>query len=129
MTRRTNCRASARLLGGGAQTAPGAPADDADALDDPPEVRELMEELGEDTRGRVGGAAGLFGGVLPRGPLGAVSTLATGVVALTSEALVRAGDLADELLFSTPLGEWLRETQGFGWRWLLVIAAHSTRLR
>jgi hypothetical protein len=71
-------------------------------------VRELLEELGEAPRGRAGGAGGPFGGVLPRGPLGAVSTLATGVVALTSEALVRAGDLADRLLFSTPLGETLR---------------------
>ena len=105
MGRQPERRPSVWLPGGGTHAAQPA-ADDPDALDDPPEVRELMEELGEAPRGRGAGAAGgPFGGFLPRGPLGAVSTLATGVVALTSEALVRVGDLADRLLFSTPLGE------------------------
>ena len=63
-----------------------------------------MEELGEDPRGRGGGAAGALGGVLPRGPLSVVSTLATGVVALGTQALVWAGDAGDRLLFNTPLG-------------------------
>ena len=80
-----------------------AHADDPDALDDPPEVREIMEELGEDPRGR-GGAAGALGDILPRGPLSVVSTLATGVVALSTQLLVWAGDVGDRLLFSTPLG-------------------------
>ncbi len=81
-----------------------AHADDPNALDDPPEVREIMEELGEDPRGRGSGAAGALGGVLPRGPLSVVSTLATGVVALGTQALVWAGDAGDRLLFNTPLG-------------------------
>ena len=84
--------------------------EDPDALDDPPEVKEIMEELGEDpSRGRRGMAAaagGPFGGgALPRGgPLGVVSTLATGVVALSTQALVWAGDVGDRVLFNSPLG-------------------------
>lgn len=60
-------------------------------------MRELLEEMGED-KGSGGGV------LLPRGPLGMVSTLAAGVVAASSLALVYLGDVADYCIFSTPLG-------------------------
>ena len=42
--------------------------------------------------------------MLPRRPLGMASTLATGVISVSAMAMVVIGDLADHLLFATPLG-------------------------
>lgn len=42
--------------------------------------------------------------MLPRGPLGMASTLATGVVSVSAMAMVLVGELADHLIFATPLG-------------------------
>ena len=42
--------------------------------------------------------------MLPRGPLGMASTLATGVISVSAMAMVLIGDLADHLIFATPLG-------------------------
>jgi len=86
----------------GASAGPPEESEDAgeeedDGGMDPPEVNEFLAEMGE------GGSSGNRGARPPQGPLGVVSTIAFGTIAVALSTVGALQDLADQVMFSNPL--------------------------
>ena len=73
-----------------------------EGFDEPPEVKELLEELGENRAAAAAAASGTV--AVPGGPFGFVSTIATGAIVATTIAIIVACDILDDIAFRTPLG-------------------------
>jgi hypothetical protein len=85
----------------GASAAAPAMSEDEEGMDEPPEVREFMQELGEGNA--TAGSAAATGGV-PDGPLGVLICAALGTVSLSARYVEWTCNSADWLLSRTPPG-------------------------
>ncbi|CAL8472166.1 g11708 [Coccomyxa elongata] len=97
---------AARLAGVGPQAQPpqqAAGSEDEEGMDEPPEVREFLQELGNDG-GRGAAGADAAAGPLPTGPGGVLVSAAVGALSLGSRAVEWTCDAADTLYSKTPVG-------------------------
>ncbi|KAK9905595.1 hypothetical protein WJX75_002710 [Coccomyxa subellipsoidea] len=102
---------AARLAGVAPPALPpqqAAGSEDEEGMDEPPEVRDFLQELGEGG-GRPARGDDAASGVLPTGPGAVLVTAAVGAFSLGAHAAEWACDAADTLFSKTPVG---RKTLG-----------------
>ena len=80
--------------------------EDEDGHGDPPEAKELMQELGEGGAGRKAqGGRGGGAGFPATGLMAVANTVALGVISTFGHVACAASDWADKALMSSPFGE------------------------